>query len=252
MTAVGATQGIELASQQEVACSAGSGGGITSGGGFSRMVGQEYGAAVNSLPDWQSAAVRAYLNSAQGNTSPPGYKYRCEKIHHGRQYHGDCVGRAYPDVAIAGHAFQVVIGGSVRIIDGTSAAAPVFAAMVSNVNAERGWPLGWLNPALYGAHTGVFNDITEGSNTDGMNNIASMPTVCPAGSPGFRAGPGWDPVTGLGSVDYPRFKNLMILSGGGQEDTLQSAHADLTSQYYEAIETHHDETSGGGQEDSYA
>ena len=38
--------------------------------------------------------------------------------------------RGYPDLALAGSAVQMVNGGSVILVDGTSASAPVFAAML--------------------------------------------------------------------------------------------------------------------------
>lgn len=139
--------------------------------------------------------------------------------------------RAYPDVAMAGHAFQVVNDGKVVLVDGTSAAAPLFAAMLSSLIADRlakdpphvhspgyyydefekewrageqGWKtahsyaLGWLNPTLY-ANAHVFHDITEGNNRDGRG------VRCGSGNvDGFDAAPGWDPVTGLGSITYDR------------------------------------------------
>jgi kumamolisin len=45
--------------------------------------------------------------------------------------------------------------------------------------------VGLANPALYAAEKTAFTDITEGNND------------------GFEAGPGWDPVTGLGSPKGP-------------------------------------------------
>jgi tripeptidyl-peptidase-1 len=62
-------------------------------------------------------------------------------------------GRAYPDVAMLGHNYQVVIDGSTYTVSGTSAAAPVFAGFVTLVNNARlnagKSPVGFLNPALY-------------------------------------------------------------------------------------------------------
>ena len=71
-----------------------------------------------------------------------------------------------------GHAYPVFIGGKIYGVDGTSASTPVFAAVVSLVNAQRlaagKSTLGWLYSALYSiAKTdpaGVFNDVTDGSN----------------------------------------------------------------------------------------
>ena len=65
--------------------------------------------------------------------------------------------------------------------------------------------IGWLNPTLYhpsSAH--AFHDITDGANTDGLNAVCA-----PSSSPmGFGATVGWDPVSGLGSVDYGLFAEL--------------------------------------------
>ena len=57
--------------------------------------------------------------------------------------------------------------------------------------------LGFVNPALYRmaaspAYHRAFHDITSG------NNTAKFP---PKTFTGYRAAPGWDPVTGLGSPD---------------------------------------------------
>jgi hypothetical protein len=97
-------------------------------------------------------------------------------------------------------------------VSGTSAACPVVAAMVSLVNTARleaGQPtLGWLNPTLYSVHTAAasasfVNDIVEGS-----NHCAAGGVVCC--DEGFRAAPGWDPVTGLGSLNFAKFKATMM------------------------------------------
>merc|ERR1712160_184022 len=88
------------------------------------------------------------------------------------------------------------------------ASSPVVAGFASLVNAKRGTPLGFINPTLYKAGSSSFNDITSGNNK------------CCAGSPGsqvcctqgFTATAGWDPLTGLGSVDYPKFEALFTSS----------------------------------------
>jgi tripeptidyl-peptidase-1 len=49
-------------------------------------------------------------------------------------------------------------------------------------------PLGWLNPLFY-ANPTAFNDITSGDNPG-------------CHTQGFQAAVGWDPVTGLGSMNY--------------------------------------------------
>ena len=78
---------------------------------------------------------------------------------------------------------------------GTSAAAPLWAALIALADQYAGHPLGFVNPAIYriGRSTSyhqAFHDITTG------NNTVTFPheTIT-----GYQASPGWDPVTGWGS-----------------------------------------------------
>ena len=78
---------------------------------------------------------------------------------------------------------------------GTSLATPLFAGIVALADQEAGHPLGLINPALYrmaAAHDPGIVDIRSGDNT-----FASVP--------GFRARPGYDLVTGLGTVNAAYF-----------------------------------------------
>jgi len=97
-------------------------------------------------------------------------------------------GRGVPDVAAVADpatGYQVRVHGSDTVIGGTSAVAPLWAALVARLNQATGRRLGLPQPALYGrtaagAVAHGFRDITSGSNG------------------AYRAGPGWDPCTGLG------------------------------------------------------
>jgi subtilase family serine protease len=85
----------------------------------------------------------------------------------------------------------------VRNSGGTSASAPIWAALIALADQYAGRHLGFVNPALYGIAAGpayhqAFHDITAGTNT------VEFP---PETITGYQAGPGWDPVTGLGSPD---------------------------------------------------
>jgi kumamolisin len=107
--------------------------------------------------------------------------------------------REVPDVALdanpdSGYVVRVTtpLGNAWAQYGGTSAAAPLMAAMTADVDsasaAVGGQPLGFANPFLY-AHAGVFHDITVGSNSElGL------------GLP-YPAGAGYDMATGLGSPD---------------------------------------------------
>lgn len=79
--------------------------------------------------------------------------------------------------------------------------------MISLVNSARraaGKPsLGFLNPALYALHSSFTNDITEGEN----NCLAAGAQCC---AEGFYAAVGWDPLTGLGSINFDKFMLAMM------------------------------------------
>jgi tripeptidyl-peptidase-1 len=84
---------------------------------------------------------------------------------------------------------------------GTSCSTPVFAGIVSLLNGKRltanKAPLGFLNPLLYTAavqHPTVFTDITVGDNTYSRLSHCKY---------GFKCAKGWDPVTGLGTPNFP-------------------------------------------------
>jgi kumamolisin len=95
-------------------------------------------------------------------------------------------GRGVPD--IAGDAdpatgYRIHVDGRDAVFGGTSAVAPLWAALIALINEQNGKAVGFVNPALYTAGvTGkALNDITSGANG------------------AFTAGLGWDPCTGLGS-----------------------------------------------------
>jgi kumamolisin len=71
---------------------------------------------------------------------------------------------------------------------GTSAVAPLMAALVARLNQAKGKNVGFLNPFLYSnVAKGVVHDVTSGTN-------AIKDT-----SKGYNAGPGWDACSGLGT-----------------------------------------------------
>ena len=126
----------------------------------------------------------------------------------------NATGRGYPDLSAAGYKYQVTIGGKVRYVAGTSASAPVVAGMISLVNAARlraGRPsVGWINPILYASYKNFTKDITSGDNHCSYGRLPPRlppPTCC---NEGFSAAPGWDPVTGLGVLNFKKFKEFMM------------------------------------------
>ena len=96
-------------------------------------------------------------------------------------------GRGVPDVA--GDAdpatgYNIRVDGQTTVIGGTSAVAPLWAALIAVINAGNKTSAGFISPALYAAKAG-FRDITQGNNG------------------AFSAAPGWDACTGLGSPNMP-------------------------------------------------
>ena len=109
-------------------------------------------------------------------------------------------GRAFPDLAAVGVAYEVEIESFRLQVSGTSASCPVVAGIFALLNEARlragKTPLGFIAPLLYDVaarRPEAFRDIVKGNN--GMGTQA-----------GFDAMPGWDPVTGWGS---PRVKVLL-------------------------------------------
>lgn len=109
-------------------------------------------------------------------------------------------GRGYPDISAVGDNVVIFNNGLPTLIGGTSASAPVFAAILNRINEERlsagKKTIGFVNPTLY-AHPEVLHDITVGSNP-GCN------------TQGFPVSQGWDPVTGLGTPNYPAMLSLFM------------------------------------------
>jgi kumamolisin len=93
-------------------------------------------------------------------------------------------GRGVPDVAANADpmtGYQVLVDGQAQVIGGTSAVAPLWAALLARCNQKLGRSVGDVHAALYQLGTPVFRDITSGNNG------------------AYQAGPGWDACTGLGS-----------------------------------------------------
>ena len=119
--------------------------------------------------------------------------------------------RDVPDVSLSASAdhdgYLVQTGGSTQVYGGTSVSAQAFAGIVALVNhylvsSGQQPGLGNANTNLYSlAQTaaGIFNDITTGNNTVSVSQCSGRIGGCTA--VGYQAGPGYDLVTGLGSVN---------------------------------------------------
>jgi kumamolisin len=112
------------------------------------------------------------------------------------------VGRGVPDIsgdADPSTGYQIVVDGQAGVVGGTSAVAPLWAALIALINQKLGRPVGFINPALYALAASPFLDITTGNNDD-------------SGLGYFSAGPGWDACTGLGSPDGTALLNALLSS----------------------------------------
>nr|POE46177.1 tripeptidyl-peptidase sed2 [Quercus suber] len=149
--------------------------GGSSGGGFSTHF---------VAPDYQSADTSAYVSSLNG------------------EYSGlfNPANRGFPDISLVSKNFNVIINGQDISVYGTSASSPSWAAFVAILNDYRAsigeGNLGFINPLLYGNGRSATRDVTQGSNRG-------------CDSAGFPAGSGWDPATGLGSIDFGALRALV-------------------------------------------
>jgi tripeptidyl-peptidase-1 len=154
-------------------------------------------------PSYQDEAVGAYLGTIGAAFAP----------------YFNASGRGFPDVAAQGFGYRVYDKGSLKGYQGTSCSAPAFAGIVALLNDARlkkGQPvLGFLNPLLYSSPDAL-NDITLGGSTgcDGHGRFHGAPNgspVIPFAS--WNATAGWDPVTGLGTPNFPALMAAAVPSG---------------------------------------
>jgi kumamolisin len=109
------------------------------------------------------------------------------------------VGRGLPD--ISGNAdpqtgYQIYVDGKSISVGGTSAVAPLWAGLIALFNQKLGKPVGFLNPFLYQNYQSLqqekaLHDITTGDNGH------------------YKAAPGWDACTGLGTPDGALLLNAL-------------------------------------------
>ncbi|KAB5547236.1 Pro-kumamolisin [Coniochaeta sp. 2T2.1] len=151
---------------------------IFSGGGFSN---------VFALPEYQRRAMETYY----AEFAPP---YGAERFNDSRLVRG------FPDVSVNGANYLTAVNDKFSLSFGTSASAPVFATLVSLINERRlaagKGSVGFINPVLY-ENAQVLNDVTTGNNPG-------------CGTDGFAAVEGWDPLTGLGTPNFPAMQDLFL------------------------------------------
>lgn len=138
--------------------------GQATGGGFSKLF---------PRPAWQSKETVPFTLRAGGSE-----------------------GRGVPDMAgnanpSTGYLLQV--HGKTTAIGGTSAVAPLFAAMMARINQSLGKRAGYINPLIYQSkdREAAFVNINSGSNGT------------------YWASDGWDPVSGLGRPIGSALRDLL-------------------------------------------
>jgi kumamolisin len=124
------------------------------------------------LPAYQAKA------SVPGSLNPKGFK-----------------GRGVPDVTGDGDpqsGYKVLVDGQSLQFGGTSAVAPLWAALIARINQQRKGRLGFINSQLYAlaANSGALHDVTVGNNRVSYKKFSNV---------GYDAAVGWDACSGLGS-----------------------------------------------------
>ncbi|WPT14433.1 hypothetical protein PSENEW3_00000563 [Picochlorum sp. SENEW3] len=217
VVSVGGTQLLALGENletQEVVCSGSTNGGVTSGGGFS-------GPWLNvTTPAWQEAFVKKYLQENNATTfsgfptaDTPGY---------------NPTGRGYPDISAYASMFPILDPtGRLTSVSGTSLSTPLAASLFTMANQkllDEGYSLiGYANPMLYWMADNcpdAFTDITLGDNQADENGDLCLF--------GFPASVGWDPVTGLGSINFGPFVECAKKYQDAQKNPRSTSSAGMT------------------------
>jgi len=132
--------------------------------------------ALNKAATWQHAAIASFM--ATSGLRPSSI---------------DPTQRAVPDLSAYDDMISIVRNGADSSASGTSAAAPMVAGMLADINAAllaaHNTSLGFANPFLY-ANAHAFLDITTGDNR------------------GIAAVKGYDPVSGLGTFSTTTYTTL--------------------------------------------
>jgi subtilase family serine protease len=157
---------------------------------------------VFAMPSYQAGAVTPALAAWKGAE---------------RRTEPDLAMDADPQTGVTFAQTYVLPSGRHRIIDswigGTSLASPLVAGVMALADQESSFPHGFLNPELYALRgTPALHDVLGGHRSLAVLRNALQPDgsiVTRLRSfdrdSSLAAGPGWDPVTGLGSLNVPAF-----------------------------------------------
>lgn len=160
---------------------------------YSTVAGADFSAGGFSnyfaRPAWQETAASAYITALNGS--------------HAGWYNAS--GRGIPDISAVGSRIQ--IGAGPLLGKGTSASTPIVASMITLLNDKRlrsgKTALGFLNPLLYSGKLDVaLVDSIEGSGGSCTFSNGDYEL-------GFDVLSGWDPVTGLGTINFGKMINII-------------------------------------------
>jgi tripeptidyl-peptidase-1 len=147
-------------------------------------------ANYTAMPAWQKNQVAKWLNPNYPKTwpIPPTVFF-------------NPANRAYPDVVALGDRILIICNGGVAVTAGTSASTPIFSGIIALLNDGRlnagKKTLGFLSPLLYTMQAeapNTFHDITVGTSSWSRASYSCKY--------GYGCSVGWDPASGLGSIDY--------------------------------------------------
>ncbi len=164
-----------------------------SGGGFSN---------IYPIPAYQKDAVATYFA-----TSNPPYPYYSATNNTGVGANGGIynrIGRGYPDISAVGDNVLIFNKGAPTLIGGTSASAPVFAAVLNRINEERiaagKKTVGFVNPTLVRYTTSSSYERKAVADWDDLQyaNPSTLHDITVGNNPGcgtsgFAVAKGWDP-----------------------------------------------------------
>jgi subtilase family serine protease len=188
------TRGVELPASDPL---------VTAVGG-TRLLASPYAGRYESETAWSTPPQRGAGAQELSAASGGGFSSLFSRPEYQAGVAGIGSWRGLPDVSAdadpsTGFARVIYRGGKEEIssVGGTSVAVPLWASLVALADQYAGRRLGFINAGLYrigrsSRYHAAFHDITQGDNT------TRFP---PQGVAGYRARPGWDPVTGWGSPD---------------------------------------------------
>jgi kumamolisin len=116
-------------------------------------------------------------------------------------------GRGVPDVTGNGDpqtGYNIFVDGQKEQFGGTSAVAPLWAALIARINQKLQGRVGFINPQLYALHpnAAAFHNVSQGNNRVSYGTFNNI---------GYDAGAGWSAASGLGSPDGTVLCNLLMI-----------------------------------------